>query len=158
MLYFLEMKQLVSSETAMKDFGARLGAVLKGGECIELIGDIGAGKTTFTKGLAAGMGISETVQSPTFTISRLYEAPKSLRLAHYDFYRLADAGIMADELTEAVDDSKTVIVIEWGEVVRRVVPNDHMEIRFVTISDDERELSLTAYGSASQRIINGLAK
>jgi tRNA threonylcarbamoyladenosine biosynthesis protein TsaE len=98
----------------MQDFGARLGAKLSGGEVIELVGDIGAGKTTFTKGLARGLGVSDDVQSPTFTISRIYETPSGIRLAHYDFYRLQDAGVMQMELAESVCDPHTITVIECG--------------------------------------------
>lgn len=58
----------------MKDYGERIGRLLKGGECIELVGDVGAGKTTLTKGIANGLGITETVQSPTFSINRTYQA------------------------------------------------------------------------------------
>src|SRR6266566_208876 len=106
----------VNSEFEMRAFGTKLGALLKGGEVIELVGDVGAGKTALTKGIATGMGIDEDVQSPTFTISRVYDAPNNLHLVHYDFYRLHDAGIMADELDETVSDASTVTVIEWAEI------------------------------------------
>ena len=66
------------------NFGAKIGGLLLGSETLELIGDIGAGKTTLTKGLARGLQIEDEIQSPTFTISRNYEAPNGLRLAHYD--------------------------------------------------------------------------
>ena len=107
----------VGSENETRALGERLGALLRGGETIELVGDVGAGKTTFVKGLALGLGIDEDVQSPSFTISRLYDARDNLRLAHYDFYRLTNAGIMADELTETTQDSATVTVIEWADIV-----------------------------------------
>src|SRR4051812_49402655 len=106
----------VNNEQEMKEFGARLGALLQGGEVIELIGDVGAGKTTLTKGIATGLGVDEDVQSPSFTISRVYDTPSELRLSHYDFYRLQDAGIMADELRETISDPRGVTIIEWAEV------------------------------------------
>jgi tRNA threonylcarbamoyladenosine biosynthesis protein TsaE len=89
----------VKSASEMKLFGEKIGSFLRGGETIELVGDVGAGKTTLTKGIALGMGVDEDVQSPSFTISRLYTTPGGISLAHYDFYRLSDAGIMGDELT-----------------------------------------------------------
>ncbi len=141
----------------MKEFGARIGRLLKGGETIELAGDIGAGKTTFTKGLAVGMGITDTIQSPTFTISRVYKAPNGLVLAHYDFYRLADAGIMADELHETASDAHTVVVVEWGDAVRSVLPADHLQIQFASPSENERELTLTAHGATSTQLLEHLA-
>jgi tRNA threonylcarbamoyladenosine biosynthesis protein TsaE len=100
--------------------GARIGASLKGGEVFELVGDVGAGKTTFTKGLAQGLGISDEVQSPSFTISRVYDGRDNLQLVHYDFYRLSDPGIMASEVAEMVQDPKTVTVIEWADIVEGV--------------------------------------
>jgi len=102
--------------------GARIGASLKGGEVFELVGDVGAGKTTFTKGLAQGLGISDEVQSPSFTISRVYDGRDNLQLVHYDFYRLSDPGIMASEVAEMVQDPKTVTVIEWADIVEGVLP------------------------------------
>ena len=84
----------------MLAFGQKIATRLQGGEVLELVGDVGAGKTTFTKGLALGLGVQGTVQSPTFTISREYETSSAIRLVHYDFYRLQEAGIMADELLD----------------------------------------------------------
>lgn len=157
MIYFIEMEISVNSENDMKDLGAKLGAALRGGECIELIGDVGAGKTTFTKGLAMGLGIIETVQSPTFTISRTYDAPKGLRLSHYDFYRLSDPGIMSDELAESLDDKDMAIVIEWGEVVGSVLPEDHLTISITSPSETERVVTLSSAGPISERLIGALS-
>ena len=91
---------IVQTAEELIELGVTLGSLLRGGETIELVGDIGAGKTTLTKGLARGMGIAEEVQSPTFTLSRVYDAPNGRRLAHYDFYRLNNAGIMQAELLD----------------------------------------------------------
>lgn len=140
----------------MKGFGERIGRLLSGGECLELIGDVGAGKTTLTKGIAAGLDIAETVQSPTFTINRTYDGRDGLRLSHYDFYRLSDAGIMADELAESLEDPKTIIVIEWGEVVGDVLPEDTLRISIESPSQDERTVSLKSSGRGSGRIVEQL--
>ena len=75
----------ISGEEKMRELGAAIGRAVSGGEVLELVGDIGAGKTTLTKGIARAMGIDEPVQSPTFTISRVYDSPRGLSLAHYDF-------------------------------------------------------------------------
>lgn len=144
------------SEAALKDFGATLGGVLRGGEIIELVGDVGAGKTTLTKGVAAGMGVTETVQSPSFTISRVYDAPHELRLAHYDFYRLHDAGIMADELQETLQDPQTVTVIEWAGIVDGVLPADRLSISLTSPSETTRHLKLTAGGAVSSAVMEQL--
>jgi tRNA threonylcarbamoyladenosine biosynthesis protein TsaE len=132
----------MDSEQATRDLGATLGRSLVGNEVIELIGDVGAGKTTFVKGLALGLGIDEDVQSPSFTISRVYEAWNDLRLAHYDFYRLGDAGIMSNELTETMQDSQTVTVIEWADIVEGVLPERRMTISFVAPTETSRRLTI----------------
>jgi tRNA threonylcarbamoyladenosine biosynthesis protein TsaE len=133
----------VKSENEMKDFGHKLGRLLKGGEVIELIGDVGAGKTTFVKGLARGLSIDEDVQSPSFTISRVYDGRDNLQLAHYDFYRLADAGIMANELSEVTKDSGVVTVIEWADVVENVLPENRISIRITSPSESVRQLDVS---------------
>ena len=127
----------------MQDFGARLGAKLSGGEVIELVGDIGAGKTTFTKGLARGLGVSDDVQSPTFTISRIYETPSGIRLAHYDFYRLQDAGVMQMELAESVCDPQTITVIEWAKIVENVLPATALTIEIAPRDEMTRVVKIT---------------
>lgn len=126
----------------MREFGATLGRLLLGGETLELIGDVGAGKTTFVKGLARGLEIDEDVQSPSFTISRVYEGRDEIVLAHYDFYRLGEAGILSEDLQEAMADHKTITVIEWADIVDGVLPADRIRLSFQTLSDDTRELTI----------------
>lgn len=146
----------VKDETAMKAFGARLGTVLRGGEVLELIGDVGAGKTTLAKGIAAGLGVDEDVQSPSFTISRVYEARDGLRLVHYDFYRLADAGIMADELHETLNDPTAITVVEWAEVVGGVLPHDRLSAHIASLPGEGRRLELAAGGEKSKALVEKL--
>lgn len=157
MLYFIEMNITIQSEEAMKAFGERLGGLLRGGECIELIGDVGAGKTTLTKGIAAGLGITETIQSPTFTINRVYDTPAGLQLNHYDFYRLSDPGIMADELAETVATPSAIIVIEWGDVVGSILPDDHLRVTIESPQETERILTLEPSGPRATKLIEALA-
>jgi len=132
----------VKSEQEMRALGEKLGGLLKGGEVIELVGDVGAGKTTFTKGLAVGLGIDEDVQSPSFTISRVYDARDGLLLSHYDFYRLSDAGIMANELKETTQDPTAVTVIEWADIVDGVLPETRLLIEFAAPTETTRNLTL----------------
>ena len=146
----------VQSEEAMRIVGQSIGSHLRGGECIELVGDVGAGKTTLTKGIAAGLGITDTVQSPTFTINRTYDAPSGIRLSHYDFYRLSDPGIMSEELRETVDDHKAAIVIEWGEIVGSVLPDDHLKILFQSPAETERTLVFEATGPKSTQLVKDI--
>jgi tRNA threonylcarbamoyladenosine biosynthesis protein TsaE len=134
------MKKIIKSTTDMIDFGAKLGAELRGGEVIELIGDVGAGKTTFTKGLAKGLAIAETVQSPSFTISRVYDG--RLELVHYDFYRLNNAGVMALELADNLSDAEKVVVIEWAETVADILPEQRIQVKISSPSETERVLEI----------------
>lgn len=147
----------VTSEDAMKAFGVRLGGLLAGGEVLELVGDVGAGKTTLTKGIAAGMGVSEDVQSPSFTISRVYDGRDDMQLAHYDFYRLGDAGIMADELHETIHNPRTTTVIEWAGIVSGVLPADHVTLSITSPGETVRLIELAAGGEVSRRLLENLA-
>jgi tRNA threonylcarbamoyladenosine biosynthesis protein TsaE len=131
-----------NSESETKTIGARLGGVFKGGEVLQLIGDVGAGKTTFVKGLAKGLGVDDEVQSPSFTISRVYDARDGLQLVHYDFYRLQDPGIMAAELQEMVHDPKTITVIEWADIVEGALPEHHLTLSFSSPSETSRQITL----------------
>jgi len=147
---------VIKSTDEMIQLGEQLGRVLGGGEVIELIGDVGAGKTTLTKGIAKGLEIHDDVQSPSFTLSRLYEARDGLVLAHYDFYRLNDAGIMADELRETIDNPHSITVIEWADVVEGVLPKDRITIRIVSPSEDSRNVDVSASGVKSHAVVDRL--
>lgn len=149
---FIEVK----SETDMKLFGKLIGSHLEGGEFIELIGDVGSGKTTITKGIANGMGVESNVQSPSFTISRVYNGRDNLSLAHYDFYRLNDAGIMANELQEMADDKNTVTIIEWAGIVDDVLPKDRLSIKISPLSEFSRKLEIISGGCRSDRLLGVL--
>ena len=135
----------------MKQLGEAIGQSVSGGEVLELVGDIGAGKTTLTKGIARALGINEPVQSPTFTISRVYDSPKGLRLAHYDFYRLSEAGIMGDEIREAADDD-SVVVVEWAGAVDDDLPKDRLVVKITTISEEERLVEFHPGGKKSAEL------
>jgi tRNA threonylcarbamoyladenosine biosynthesis protein TsaE len=139
----LKMIIEVTSESATKDLGEAIGKLLRGGEVFELIGDVGAGKTTFVKGLARGLAVEDEVQSPSFTISRLYDARDDLQLIHYDFYRLTDAGIMANELSEMVNDPKTITVVEWADIVDGVLPEDHFTVSITAPSETTRAIDIS---------------
>lgn len=121
------------------DLAAKIGKNLKGGECIELISDVGGGKTTFTKGLAHGAGSRSHVSSPTFTISKVYKAAK-FNIVHFDFYRLQDAGLIEYEIEEAVFDTKTVIVVEWSDVVKHVLPEHRLRVKLSSLSEHTRRI------------------
>ncbi|PIZ61832.1 tRNA (adenosine(37)-N6)-threonylcarbamoyltransferase complex ATPase subunit type 1 TsaE, partial [Candidatus Saccharibacteria bacterium CG_4_10_14_0_2_um_filter_52_9] len=89
---------------------------MRGGEVIVLTSDLGGGKTSFVRGLAAGMASHDLVHSPSFTLSNQYKAG-DLTLCHFDFYRLNDPGIMRNELAEVLKDSQAVVAVEWADIV-----------------------------------------
>lgn len=132
----------VNSEEETKNLATSIGGLLVGGEVFELIGDVGAGKTTFVKGLARGLAIDDDIQSPSFTISRVYDARDELQLVHYDFYRLSDPGIMANEVAEMTSDANTVTVIEWADIVEGVLPQNRLTIRFESPSETARTITI----------------
>jgi tRNA threonylcarbamoyladenosine biosynthesis protein TsaE len=121
---------------------AAVGAHLRGGEVIELVSDLGGGKTSFTRGLAHGADSKDRVASPTFTVSKVYSAP-TFAIHHFDFYRLADAGLAAHELQDIIHDPEVVIVVEWSDVVAHVLPDDRLKIHIATTGDESRTLTLT---------------
>ncbi len=144
-------------EDALSKLGQAIGRTVKGGEVLELVGDVGAGKTTLTKSIARGMGITAPIQSPTFTISNRYESPNNIELAHYDFYRLHDGGLMKDELAETVSSPATVTIIEWGDIIADILPDDRLTIRLTPRSELERHVEITAHGPKSENLKAGIA-
>lgn len=107
---------------------------------IELAADLGGGKTAFVKGLSQGAGSADQVTSPTFTLRNEYQAGE-LTIYHFDFYRLSEPGIMADELAEMVGDPKAVVVVEWADVVEDVLPPERLTINLQITGEDSRELT-----------------
>lgn len=109
---------------------------------IELVGDVGAGKTTFVRGLARGLGVKEPVTSPSFTISKAYALPHGGNLVHYDFYRLAEPGLMAEDFSENMNNPDNVVVVEWGESVKGLLPQKHMNVTIKYNDDNTREVEI----------------
>jgi tRNA threonylcarbamoyladenosine biosynthesis protein TsaE len=138
----LEKTIQTTNSAATEAVGRAIAQQLRGGEVIELRSDLGGGKTTFTRGLVAGLQSTEPVASPTFTISREYTAGR-LRVYHFDFYRLAEAGIVADELAEVVGDKQAVVVVEWGEIVEDVLPKQRLTVQITATGENERTILLT---------------
>ena len=137
----------IKNEAAVIDFAENLmREILQSQDAlpcvIELVGDVGAGKTTFTKGLARGLEITEEITSPTFTISKVYENSRGQKLVHYDFYRLENPGIMVEDLFENLQDPHTVTVIEWADTVSEILPANHLRLEILINDDGSRTLNL----------------
>ncbi len=128
------------SQTETEKLAEKLARNLQGGEVIELVSDLGGGKTTFVRGLVRGLGSSNTVNSPTFKICNVYHSP-SLTVYHFDLYRLTDPGLVRLELAEAIEDTQAVTLVEWATVAADVLPKEHLIVKFEYASDNDRFLS-----------------
>jgi tRNA threonylcarbamoyladenosine biosynthesis protein TsaE len=118
---------------------------LKGGEVLELQGDLGSGKTTFTKGLLRGLGYKGAVPSPTFTISRVYSLKSGLELHHYDFYRLHTGDVATTELKEVLGKKDYIAVIEWAGNSGLALPSKTIKIHFsLGVKEGDRNIEISA--------------
>ena len=133
----LQISSQSSEDTEL--IGEAIGRNLRGGEIIELSSDVGGGKTTFTRGLVRGAGSEDRVASPTFTVSKQYQAP-NFTIDHYDFYRLHDPGIMKMEIAEAISDPSRVVVVEWPDSIRGILPERRLRIMLKYTQEDKREI------------------
>ena len=131
---------ILKSEEEMIQFGEQIARSVSVPACIELIGDVGTGKTTITKGIAKGLGVEDEITSPSFMISKQY-AFSDGKLVHYDFYRLADPGIMSEDLAENLADKKTITIVEWGDSVSELLPEGHKKFYIKLLDDGSREVS-----------------
>ena len=138
----MEYKSYSTEETEKIAFD--IARTLKGGELITLDGDLGAGKTAFVRGLAKGLGITDTVVSPTFTIVNEYRHGK-IPLFHFDVYRINSSDEMYDIGWDDYLNSEGIIVVEWAENIRDIITDGHIEINItknLDISEDYRVISV----------------
>lgn len=116
-----------NSEAETREIGREIGAACKGGTVVLLHGELGVGKTAFTKGFAVGMGITEPVNSPTFTIIQVYESGR-LPLYHFDVYRIGDVEEMDEIGYEEYFYGDGVCLIEWAELIQEILPDNGIDI------------------------------
>lgn len=143
--------------------GTALGRLLQEGDVLVLTGDLGAGKTQLTKGIARGMGVAEDVTSPTFTIEMVYEG-EQMPLYHFDLYRLDDASQLDDTGLFDVLGGDGACVIEWGEQFSREIGPERVDV-YITRKDDlvaggvepPREICLTPHDSRGEELVVALA-
>jgi len=137
------------SSTQTQRLGVRLGELLSGGELLLLDGQLGTGKTTFTQGLAQGLGISEGINSPTFTLLKEYagqERPPGPALYHFDLYRLDDPEEILDLGFEDYFYGSGVCVVEWADKADLLWPPEYIRIRLKMLTETKRGLLFTAVG------------
>ncbi len=141
-----------ASPEATEALAARLAVVARAGDVIALIGDLGAGKTRFAKGFASGLGVTATVNSPSFVLMSEYLG--RLPLFHLDLYRLSDVGdILGSGLLDE-RQAEGVTLIEWAERLGPALPADSLEVHIDGTADDPRTIRLTAGTPALERYID----
>lgn len=139
---------LSKSEKDTIDLGYQIGKKLQKGMCITLVGDLAGGKTTFTKGIGKALNVKEVINSPTFTILKIYNG--DLKLFHIDAYRLEgceyDLG-----LDEYLDEG--VMIVEWPVYYKEYLPSEYLEISFKYVDDNTREITFNPVGEKYKELI-----
>jgi tRNA threonylcarbamoyladenosine biosynthesis protein TsaE len=145
------------SADATKAVAAVIAARAQRGDLMLLVGDLGAGKTTFAQGFAAGLGIKDQVTSPTFTLARTYPGP--LPMNHVDVYRLERMSEVSDLALGELMDSGGVTLIEWGDAILAALPAMYLEVRLeLGAEPDDRTIGVRAVGQAWQARVRSMER
>ena len=122
-----EKKIVIKNEEETKKFGEKLCEKLTAGSIVALTGDLGTGKTTLTKAIAAGLGVTDVITSPTFNIVKQYDSGR-LPLYHFDVYRIGDVDEMYEIGYEEYFFGDGVCVVEWADLIEEIIPDDAVRI------------------------------
>ena len=134
-----------TSVAQTQNIGAALSKQLKPNDVLILLGDMGAGKSEFTRGLARGLGVTGYVTSPTFTIMQLHDSGR-LPLYHFDWYRLESAEELYELSMDEYLQNGGIAVIEWPSRAEEVLPESYLEVELSPVGDDERLITFTPVG------------
>lgn len=134
------MKIITHSAEETIEFAKKVGSLLKGGDVIAYLGGLGAGKTTFTRGLAVGMGLGDDVISPTFTLVNEYRG--EIPLYHFDMYRIKNTDDLDTTGFYDYMSEDNVLAVEWSENIREALPESTIFISLRRIDDDTREIQI----------------
>lgn len=134
------------SPAETRQLGEKLAAHLQAGDVLLLYGDLGAGKSEFTRGLARGLGIAGPIASPSFTIMNLYD-DGSLPLYHFDWYRLEGSEELYEMGMDEYLGGDGIAVVEWPVRCPDAIPADHLAITISALDDDTREINWTSKGN-----------
>jgi len=144
----LKLKSSSAAET--KTYGELFSKILKGGDLVILIGALGGGKTTFTKGSLKGLGYRKRVLSPSFTLLRQYPTRK-FAVYHLDFYRLDKKSALNLGIEDFIYSQDSITFIEWGDRIDKELDN-YLVVKFSYLAEQERQLSISAVGTSKERL------
>lgn len=137
----MKIELITNSANDTIEFGKSVARAVGRGCVISLVGDLGAGKTTFTKGVARGLGIMDNVTSPTFTILNEYSGDDG-KLYHFDFYRIEDESELLElGFEDYFPSADGVTIVEWVEKAPSVLPTKYYQITFEKIDEDKRRMT-----------------
>ena len=134
------------SPVETRALGEKLAQKLHPGDVLLLLGDLGAGKSELTRGIAKGLGVTETVTSPSFTILNVYESG-SVPLYHFDWYRLESSEELYEMGMDEYLGGDGIAVVEWPDRCPDAVPEDHLEVDIRTLDEETRDITLTCRGA-----------
>lgn len=134
---------------------AKLALAIETPQLIELVGDLGGGKTTFTKALGKALGVTKTITSPTFNIHKCYDFLGG-RLEHFDLYRLSDDEMVLNELQDCLSDPQSVVVVEWAENFKNTLAPDRIVVEFKYLDESKRQIIFSARGAKSSSLLEEL--
>ncbi len=148
------IKIITKTPQELEYLGSRMAELMEPGDFIALDGDLGAGKTLMTQGMAKGLGVNEEIVSPTFTIIHEYETGR-LPLYHMDVYRLKHPDEMYDLGYEEYFYGEGVTVVEWAKIIEPLLPDEHLAMEILVVPEG-RELCFIPHGIRYERLIEEL--
>lgn len=147
---------ITHSDTETIELGQKLGALLEDGDMVALVGELGSGKTWFTKGIALGLGISrkQVITSPSFALVNEYEG--EVPFYHMDVYRL---GSLSEFLSAGLEEflhQRGIVAMEWADRWPEILPEKRIKVEFVILDDSRREITLSGHHARANEIINSI--
>jgi tRNA threonylcarbamoyladenosine biosynthesis protein TsaE len=147
----VELRLRTATADDTMGLGAAIGPLLRIGDVLVLTGELGAGKTTLVRGIAAGLGAAEHVASPTFTLVREYVTGR-VPVAHVDVFRLDRVQDVVDLALDELEGGACVLIVEWGDAVEELLPDDRLRVELTTEDrsgeSDARRITITSGGAS----------
>ena len=152
------LEVITTSASDTQDLGEQLGRLLRPGQVVALIGELGAGKTCLTQGIASGLGLERPVTSPTFIIANEYRSAEGAMFCHVDCFRFPEDGSL-EALAMGMDEmmgDHTICVVEWADRIEPLLPSDHLRVILTYVNHRTRRLQFSACGDQSQTLLESL--